>query len=407
MSFECFGDEELANLRQVIESGELWRGTEGNFAARFEDAMGKHLGRCYVHAVNSGTSANEASVAGLGVQPGDEVICPATAPIFVSLPVFAAGCIPVFADVDERTLIISPEGIEACISERARAVVVVHLFGQPAPIGDILQVARKHNLKVIEDCAQAYDCYYRGKKAGTFGDAACFSLQQSKHITSGEGGFIATDDPEVYQRAVLYSNAGMPWFRHGLEPPKAEPVGDMPTRGHFAFGHNHRMSELQAAVALAQLAKIGQFNAARKELAAVIEEELRDCPGILLPSRSPGTEPNYWTYPVQLDGEESSLTALEAHRRCIEEEGAGPGYYHEINYLEHVFQEAERKRQTPLGVPLPGHVHYRPGLCPRAEAAAKRTLLFFTHHGRDPEAVRKEALALRRVMELSGGKFQA
>jgi len=407
MSFQCFGDEELANLRQVIESGELWRGAEGTFAARFEDAMAKHLGRCYVHAVNSGTSANEACVAGLGLEPGDEVICPATAPIFVSLPVFAAGCIPVFADVEPRTLIISPDGIEACIGERTRAVVVAHLFGQPAPMDGILRLASKHDLKVIEDCAQAYDCYYRGKKAGTFGDVACFSLQQSKHITSGEGGFIATDDPEIYRRAALYSNAGMPWFRYGLEAPKAEPAGDIPTRGHFAFGHNHRMSELQAAVALAQLGKIGQFNAARKELAAAIQEELQDCPGILLPSLPPDAEPNYWTYAVQLNPEETPLTAVEAHRRCMEEESTGPGYYHEINYLEQVFQEVERKRQTPLGVPLPGHVHYRPGLCPRAEAAAKRTLLFFTHHGRDPQAVRKEARALRRVMELSGGKLQA
>lgn len=399
MTIKCFGDEELANLSEVILSGELWRGVSGNFVARFEDAMAKHLGRRFVYAVNSGTSANEASVAGLGLDVGDEVICPATAPIFVSLPVFAAGCIPVFADVDPRTLIISSEGIEKCISERTKAVVVVHLFGQPAPMDEILQVARKHNLKVIEDCAQAYDCYFKGKKAGTFGDVACFSLQQSKHITSGEGGFIATDDPEIAKRAVLYSNAGMPWFRYGLEAPKPEPIGGIPTRGHFAFGHNHRMSELQGAIALAQLSKIEQFNAARKRLVEIIEDELRDCPSILLAHRYPDTEPNYWTYPVQLNPKETSLTAIEVHRRCLEEEGTAPGYYHEVNYLEWVFQEAERKRQTPFGFLLPEHVHYQLGLCPNAEDAAKRTLLFFTHHSREPDSVRRQAQALRKVME--------
>lgn len=399
MSLSCFGEEERTNLREVIASGELWRSTKGHFVARFEETMSQHLGRRYVHAVSSGTSANEAAVAGLGLEPGDEVICPATAPIFVSLPVFAAGCIPVFADVDPRTLIISPEGIEARIGERTKAVVVVHHFGQPAPMDDILQVARRHSLKVVEDCAQAYDCTYKGRKAGTLGDVACFSLQQSKHITSGEGGFIATDDPEVYKRAVLYSNAGMPWFLYDLEPPSPEPIGGIPTRGHFAFGHNHRMSELQGAVALAQLSKIRRFNAARKRLVEAIEDELRDCPGVLLAHRYADTEPNYWQYPVQLDPEQTALTAAEVHRLCLEEEGTGVGYYQEVNYLEQVFQEAERTRRTPFGYPLPEYLHYRPGSCPKAEDAAKRTLLFFVHHACDPEELRQQASALRRTME--------
>ena len=133
MPLLCLGKEELANLQEVIASGELWRGTKGDFVAQFEDAMSQHLGRRHVYAVNSGTSANEAAVAGLGLEPGDEVICPATAPIFVYLPIFAVGCIPVFADVDPRTLIISPEGIEARINQRTKAIVVVHHFGQPAP----------------------------------------------------------------------------------------------------------------------------------------------------------------------------------------------------------------------------------------------------------------------------------
>jgi perosamine synthetase len=158
MKPSCFGEEELANLLQVIESGALWRGMRGHFVGQFEDAMGAHLGRKYVHAVSSGTAGNEAVVAGLGLEPGDEVICPASAPIFASLPVLAAGCIPVFADVDPRTLIISPEGIDAAAGERTKAVMVVHLWGQPAPMDEILEVAHKHGLKVIEDCAQAYDC---------------------------------------------------------------------------------------------------------------------------------------------------------------------------------------------------------------------------------------------------------
>ena len=134
MSQQCYGEDELNNLRQVIESEQLWRGMErNNFTARFEEEFGAWLGRKYVLGICSGTCAEETAVAALGLDPGDEVICPASAPIFVSFPVISVGCIPVFADVDPRTMIISPEGIEARITERTRAVMVVHLWGQPAP----------------------------------------------------------------------------------------------------------------------------------------------------------------------------------------------------------------------------------------------------------------------------------
>ena len=221
MPRNCFGEEELTYLREVIESQDAWRWGRSNFVPRFEEAFGKHLGRKYVHAVNSGTSANTTAYASLGLDVGDEIICPAIAPIFVSFPVVAIGCVPVFADIDPRTQIISAEGIEACITPRTRAVVVVHLYGQPALMDEIMAVAKKHNLKVVEDCSQSYDAYYKGRKVGTIGDVACFSMQQSKHITSGEGGMIATDDPELYKRATEFSNSGMPWYLYDLERPEA------------------------------------------------------------------------------------------------------------------------------------------------------------------------------------------
>lgn len=383
MPHRCFGEEELAYLREVIESQQLWRGTEGNFVPRFEDAFGKHLGRRYVLALSSGTAGNESALAGLGLEPGDEVICPSTAPIFTSMPVVGLGCIARFADVDPRTMIISPEGIEARISPKTRAVVVVHLCGQPAPMDEILEVARAHNLKVVEDCAQAYDCYYKGRKAGTLGDVVCFSLQQSKHITSGEGGIVATDDPEIYKRAALYANCGMAWYRYGLEAPKAEPVGGQATRGHFAFGHNNRMSELQGAVALAQLAKIDQFNAYRQQLVDIVEAELRDEPGVELAYVYPDTVPNYWLYPVRLP--------------------AGLGTHAEINYLEPVYQQMQRTRRTSVGYPLPDYVQYEPGLCPQAEAAAKRRRTIGVGQSTDAEAARAGAQAVRDAVRAHRG----
>ncbi len=379
MTFRPFGEEELANLREVIESQQLWRGTKGNFAYRFEEAFGKHLGRKHVLAVSSGTCANETVLAGLGLEPGDEVICPASAPIFVSLPVVALGCVPVFADVDPRTMIISPEGIEARITPKTRAVVVVHLYGQPAPMDEIMSLARQRNLPVIEDCAQAFDSTYRGRKTGALGDAACFSLQQSKHMTTGEGGIVATDDPEIYKRAVLYSNCGMPWYQYGLSAPKAEPVGDLRTRGHFAFGHNYRMSELQAAVALAQLSKMDSFHAQRVWLVQIIESELRGVPGIELPHVYPGTKPNYWAYGVRVP--------------------APLGKYAEINYLEVVYQQMQNSRRTSVGWPLPDYVQYKAGACPQAEDGARRMWPVNVYHGSDPETIRKAAQGIRQAVE--------
>jgi perosamine synthetase len=378
----CFGEDELKLLREVVESEQLWRGTGEGFVSQFEDAFAAHLGCRHALAVSSGTCADEVALAGLGLQPGDEVICPATAPIFVSLPVVSLGCVPVFAEVDPRTLIISPEGIEERLTSRTRAVIVVHLYGQPAPMDEILAVTRRHGVKVVEDCAQAFDCTYKGRTVGTLGDVACFSLQQSKHITSGEGGIVATNDPEVYQRAELFANCGMPWYRYGLERPRAEPVAGMPTRGHFAFGHNYRLGELAGAVALAQLAKIAGFNARRRELVAIMEEELRGVEGIELAHVYPDTEPNYWAYPVRVP--------------------AGLGNYAEINYLEVVFQEMQRSRRTPVGVPLPDYVRYEPGVCPQSEAAARRMRATLVHHATEPEVIRGAARAIRQDVERAG-----
>ena len=383
MAQRYVGAEELANLAAVIESQELWRGTRGKYVSQFEQDFGQWLGRKHVLGVCSGTCAEETALAALGLEPGDEVICPATAPIFVSFPVVAIGCVPVFADTDPRTLIVTPEGIAAAVTPRTRAVMVVHLWGQPAPMDEILAVARRHKLRVLEDCAQAFGPLYKGRTVGTLGEVACYSLQQSKHLTAGEGGIVATDDPEVYKRAVLFATAGMPWYQYGLAAPRAQPVCGLRTRGHFGFGHNYRMGELQGAVLVAQLPKLEEFAARRRRLVEVIETELRGAPGVELAHVYPDTQPSYWAYPLRVP------PAL--------------GNFSEINYLEVEFQRMEQLRRTSLGIPLPDYVHYRPGLCPVAEAAAPRFRSISVHHGNAPDAVAKTVRTLRDQLPQSAG----
>jgi perosamine synthetase len=395
------GHEEKALVDEVMDSQELWRGLDGGPVAQFEDEFAARHGRKYVHAISSGTSANEAALAALGLEPGDEVIVTPASFIASSLTPVAIGCVPVFADVDPRNFVLTAESIEAAITPRAKAVMVVHLWGQPADMDPILAVAKKHNLKVVEDCAQCFDGLYHGKITGSMGDTACWSLQQSKHLTSGEGGIIATDDPEAYKRTVLYSNCGMPWYRFGLERDSAAPVGDLLTRGHFAFGHNYRMSSLQGAVALAQLRKIEQLKARRQQIADLITGVLEGTPGLLLPRPYADTVPNYWAYPVFVD----SAAGFKAAEVCawVAEEGGSVGRYAEINYLEQVYVQMEQSRQTSLGIPLPEYVHYRPGLCPQVEEAAPRLMMFGIMPWNDDEALQKNCEVLRKVMEKRAG----
>lgn len=395
--YQYLGSEEKALVNAVLDSQELWRGLDGGPVAQFEDEFAARLGVTYVHALSSGTCANEAALAALGLQPGDEVIVTPCSFIASSMSPLALGCVPVFADVDPRNFVLTAETIEAALTPRAKAVMVVHLWGQPAAMDPILAVAAKHGLKVVEDCAQCFDASYKGRLTGSLGDAACWSLQQSKHLTSGEGGIVATNDAEAYQRVVNFCNCGMPWYRYGLPRPSSPPVGEMLTRGHFAYGHNYRLSALQGAVALGQLRQIERLKARRQEIAALITGILEGTPGLLLPQPYPQTVPNYWAYPVIVD----PATGWKAAQVCakVAEAGGSLGRYAEINYLEVMYQQMEAARQTPVGMKLPEYVHYRPGLCPSAEDLAPRLIMFGVMPWNDDEALKRNCEVLRGVME--------
>ncbi len=402
MSYKYVGKEELELLTQVIESQQCWRvgRPDGqNFVDRFEDAFAKRTGRNYAHALCTGSAANEAALAGLGIKPGDEVIVTPCSYIASSMSIVALGAIPVFADVDPVTLHITAESIEAVITPKTKAIVVVHNWGYPADMESIMEVAGKHNLLVSEDCAQAFDVYINGKRVGTFGDVASYSIMQGKHMQCGEGGVLTTDDPEVYKRSVLYCNGGMPWLvRYGLTVPEAEPVNGIPTRGHFAFGSNRRLSDIQGAVALAQIRKFDEFNDRRKMMVDMIEKELKDVKGFCLMPTRPGTVPNVWHYPLVLDAEVTDLTSAKFAELYEKDQGVKPELfqiYEEVNYLEVVYQEMNQTRCTSVGYPLPDYVRYEPGVCPEAERIALRIVPVNVHHGMvDPQDLRKTVKAM-------------
>ena len=369
--------------RHGFDSVRDWFALAGSYNAidRFRRDFGKYAERRYILPLNSGTSANEAVIFGLGLEPGAEVVCPAASPIFVSMSILAAGAIPVFADVNPQTLIPGADDIKRCLSSRTRAIVVVHQFGQPAPMDEILALAKDRRLKIVEDCAQAYASYYGNCKVGTLGDVMCSSLQRSKHLTSIEGGFVATDDPEIYKRSVLYSNAGMPAFGYDMATPEPDVIDGFRVRGHWSFGHIHRMTNYQATVACLRLKRLDSFCRMRRFNVAALEDRLQNCQSIELAPHHEGSTANFWQYPLQLNSTHIKASALEIVKKVFDRIPRAPITAHaEINYLERVFQDIERTRIGPHGQVIPDSVSYAPGTCPVAEEAAKRSFHVNVHH---------------------------
>ena len=232
-SGRSFGREEIDELVKVIESGTLTC-TKGTACATLEKRFADLLGAKYAIACASGSAAVHCAVAAIDPEPGDEIITTPITDMGALTPILYQGAIPVFADVDPLTGNVTAETIARCLSPRTKAIIVTHLFGNPCEMGPIVDLARKHGLPVMEDCAQAYLARDGGKLVGTHGAIGCFSLQQGKHITTGEGGLCVTNDPDLARRIRLFVN-------------KAWGYGD-PNPDHYFLALNYRLTELQGAV---------------------------------------------------------------------------------------------------------------------------------------------------------------
>ncbi|MCA9084349.1 MAG: DegT/DnrJ/EryC1/StrS family aminotransferase [Planctomycetaceae bacterium] len=280
------GAEELELLRQCIETGTL-TSTKGNFVKTLETEFAKKLGVKHAHACASGTAAIHCAIAAINPEPGDEIITTSITDMGGLTPIIYQGAIPVFADVGPETYNVTAKTIAACISERTKAIVVTHLFGNPCDMAPIMELAQKHNIPVIEDCAQAFLTTYRDQMVGTIGTIGCFSLQQGKHITTGEGGMVVSNDPELARRMYLYIN-------------KAWGYGDAKP-DHYFLALNYRMSELQGAVAVAQMTKLQGVVESRVRLADALTTRLGGLPGLQTPVITPESVHTFWKYCLNVD----------------------------------------------------------------------------------------------------------
>jgi perosamine synthetase len=280
-----FGAEELELLRQALESGTL-NCTKGTLVTRFEKLFAQRLGVAHATAVTSGTAAIHCAVAAVNPNPGDEIISSPITDMGAIAPILYQGAIPVFADVDPKSLLVTPETVAARITRRTKAIIVTHLFGNVCDMDPIMELAKKHNLAVIEDAAQALDAKYKGRAVGSIGHIGCFSLQQTKHITTGEGGIVVTNDTQYGRTVRLFHD-------------KAWGYGD-PKPDHYFLALNYRMTELQGAVAVAQLDKLGWSVQQRRKMADRLAAKLEGIANVQLPDVTPGASHVYWKYYLRL-----------------------------------------------------------------------------------------------------------
>ena len=300
LSKPAIGDAEREAVLRVLDSGMLAQGPEvAAFEAEFATAVDGR--RCV--AVNAGTSALHVALAALGIGPGDEVIVPSFTFAATANSVRIVGAESVFVDIDPANFCLSPVAIEAAISDRTRAIMPVHLYGHPADMTAIAGIAERHNLKVIEDAAQAHLASWNGVPVGAWGDAAAFSFYPTKNMMSGEGGMIVVHDPEVERTCRLLRNQGME-RRYANE----------------IVGYNLRMTDLHAAIGRAQFSQLCEWTVARQANAAHLSANLR---GVITPPVAAEANHVYHQYTVRVEGghRDEFATALEAR-------GVGCGVYY-------------------------------------------------------------------------------
>jgi perosamine synthetase len=278
-------EREIAYVTDAVTNA--WYGNANMYHERFERAFAQYIGVAHAIALPSCTSAIHLSLLALGVGSGDEVVVPDLTWIASVAPVIYVGATPVFADVDPETWCLSPDSLEQCITSRTKAVIPVDLYGGVPDWDAIHSVAKRHGITIVEDAAEAIGSTYRGRLAGSFGECGVFSFHGSKTLTTGEGGMLLTDHDDLHQRALFLRD-------HGRLP------GDTMFR-NAEVAHKYKMSAMQAALGLAQLERVEELIARKRQIFAWYRRELAGCEWIRLNAEPPGTCNTYWMVTAMLD----------------------------------------------------------------------------------------------------------
>jgi perosamine synthetase len=365
--YNTIGEEEKAAVMAVLDGGELsgfvatpneqfWGGAG---VRALEAAFCRRFGTKYAIAVNSATSGLHCAVAATGVGPGDEVIAPPYTMSASATVILFTGAVPIFADIEDTTFCLDPAAVEAAITPRTRGIMAVNLFGHPARLGELKAIAKRYNLFLIEDNAQAPGATYEGKPAGTIGDAGVFSFNRHKTIQCGEGGVIITNDDKLARKAALVRN-------HGEVVVGGMDIDDIVNTA----GLNYRMTEMEAAVGAVQFSKLDALNAARVALAERMTAGLSKLPGITPPAVRENCTHVYYFYVMRYNEAETGIPR-DLFCEAVQAEGIPlrAGYVKPL-YLEPIYQRkiCFGKNGYPFTASTRNaDISYQRGLCPVTE----------------------------------------
>ncbi|MBE6486527.1 MAG: DegT/DnrJ/EryC1/StrS family aminotransferase [Methanosphaera stadtmanae] len=330
-------DEEIEAVTEVLKSGMLAQGPK---VEEFENEFAEYSEAKYGIATSSGTTALHTALVAAGVEKGDEVITTPFTFAATSNSILYSDATPVYSDINPKTFNLDPEKIEEKITDKTKAIVPVHLYGQPADMDPIMEIAEKHDLKVIEDAAQAHGSTYKGKKIGSIGDLGCFSFYPTKNMTTGEGGMVTTNDDDLAEKSSMIR-------AHG-ESKRYE---------QSLLGYNYRMTDIAASIGLVQLKHIDEFNAKRNENAKYLSEGLCDVEGITTPCIDSNVTHVFHQYTIRVSKDRDEF------KQFLTDNEIGTGVHYPIVLYKQPYYQG-------LGIT---------GDCPEAELAANQVISLPVH----------------------------
>jgi len=384
-------ENELKYVKEVLETD--FRSSKGStMMRRIERSFAEKIKSKYAISFVNGTATMHAILEAIGVGVGDEVIVPPLTMSSTTFVVLQCGATPVFADVCEDTFLIDPKSIEKCITDKTKAIITVSLYGLIPRMDEIMEIAENHNLFVLEDNAECIMGKYKGKIAGEFGHAASFSFQSSKHLTSGEGGMVTTNDKSLAENVRRVCSLGYAGVGADKGKITKKDIQDPDYSRHIMMGWNYRMPELCAAVALAQLERIDYLIDTRVEAAKCYLEVLKGCSWLIPQYVDENSENSYWAFTVKL--ENNDITWHQFRDKYIELGGDGIYAAWKLTYLEPMFQNLNllgREKNLTRN-------NYQKGLCPVAENLQPKLLQFKTNYWNHEDAI-KQAEVLKKTIE--------
>lgn len=288
-------------VTEALDTG--WISSAGPYIEKFEKEFAKYIGVKHAISVNTGTAALHIALIALGIKEGDEVIVPAFTMAASWMAIMHLGAKPIFVDVDQDTYTINPDLIESAITAKTKAIMPVHIYGHPADMDKVIEIAKKHNLSIIEDAAEAHGATYKGTMVGGIGDINAFSFYANKIITTGEGGMCTTNSDKLAAIARKMKDLSHSQAKRFI---------------HDDLGYNYRMTSLQAALGSGQLKHVDEFLSTKTHMAKLYEEGLRDVPGITLPITKSWATHVYWMYAILIDDSKFGMSKDEFRANLLE-----------------------------------------------------------------------------------------